>query len=101
MIIMLVCSHNSQGKCQIPGQIEESTSNNIALKPLKQATKIDKSCFHGYIEEQPKEWALLDYHLDLGDIPETFSEFFLQWGFGVYKLHLYSQQARRINLTVY
>ena len=85
----------------MPGQIEENPPNNtIALKPLKQAAKIDKSCFHGYIEEQPKEWALLDYHLDLGDIPETFSEFFFQWGFGIFRLHLYGQQARLINIEV-
>ena len=96
-------------ECLLPGHTE-AYSLNITTQ-LKPASNNSQLC--GYIEDQPAEWAGLDYSVEvspvslrhvrsslpfkLGNPPSSLFEFLLQWCCGVYKIHLKTYKVFIIN----
>ena len=108
------CSRIREANCNLPGQVSDVSHLHDARPTSYKTSSNNHRCSHGFIEDQPLEWTQLDYHSEvwrwrqtssvqpfhfqLGEIPATFPEFVLQWGFGLYKLHLYNLKVSFINL---
>jgi len=73
---------NNNVRSELPGLVMEPESDEFMMRPLRPGLDAAQ-CELGLVEDQPLEWARLDYHAELGTLPDNFSEFLIQWGLGM------------------